>query len=39
MCFMSTDLPEPEPPRITWVVPAPMSRLMPWRTWFSPKLL
>ena len=37
MCFISTVLPEPEPPRMTQVVPSSMSRLMPVSTWLSPK--
>ena len=37
MCFISTVFPEPEPPRMTQVVPSSMSRSMPVSTWFVPK--
>ncbi len=32
MCFISTVLPEPEPPRMTHVFPAGTERSMPLRT-------
>ncbi len=36
-CFMSTVLPEPDPPSTTKVVPFSTVQLIPLRTWFSPK--
>ncbi len=37
MCLISTVFPDPEPPRMTQVLPSSMSRLMPASTWLDPK--
>src|SRR5690606_5564332 len=37
MCLSSTDFPEPEAPRMTWMAPFSTVRFRPRRTWFFPK--